>query len=168
MKTNRTGHEIERPKTSLEIDEDINLHVKGWIIQRVGWFIILILLVCAAIGLFGTGVLSEKTLIKEGSVITYEQFNRRENETHVEIVAREVSGNVLIHLPHGYLQSHDLKKITPEPAEYKSVNGSLLLVFPTEQQAFITLDIEPKEVGQMNNIITINQLDFGINEFIFP
>lgn len=168
MNTNRMGHKIERPDTSLEIDEDVNLHIKGWIIQRIGWIIILILLVCSALGLFGTGMLSEKSLRKGGYVVTYERLNRYENETRVKIVAPESSGKVLIHLPNGYLQSHDLKKITPEPTAYKNVNGSLLLVFPTKQQAFITLDVEAKKVGLATYIITINDSDFGLNEFIFP
>ena len=77
--------EIEKVKTSLEIDEDIDLHLKGWIAQRIGWVSMLAFLIASALGVFGTGVLSAVTSKKEAKTLIFERFNRYENEGNLQL-----------------------------------------------------------------------------------
>ncbi|MBD0294127.1 MAG: hypothetical protein ICV84_02845, partial [Flavisolibacter sp.] len=54
-------HTVEEVKTDLEIDEDLDLHEKGWKLQRFGWFFIFALVILAALGVFGDGIASKTT-----------------------------------------------------------------------------------------------------------
>ena len=65
---------VERIQTSLQIDEDIDLHIKSWWWQRVGWGFMLSFLLLAISGLFGNGVLSERTLGKGSTSLTYDRL----------------------------------------------------------------------------------------------
>jgi hypothetical protein len=159
---------IERIKTSLQIEEDINLHVTGWIFQRIGWLLMLAFLVCAALGLFGDGLLSEKVLTAEGSTMTYERFSRVDSETEIEILSQSVDGSITAVISDSFFKSFDLEKMIPEPDEQKLRNGSQVYVFTADGQGEITLMVKPKKSGNMNHTIRINNSDFEVISFIYP
>ena len=54
-------HTVEVIKTDLEINEELDLHEKGWKFQRIGWIFIFLLVALSAFGFFGDGLASKKT-----------------------------------------------------------------------------------------------------------
>ena len=52
---------VEVVKTELQIEEDIRLQEKGWRFQRWGWAFIFSMVILAALGLFGDGIISKRT-----------------------------------------------------------------------------------------------------------
>lgn len=163
-----TKTKIEHVKTSLEMEEDIGLHLTGWIVQRVGWVIMLVFLICAGIGLFGTGLLSQKVTSKDGHTVTYEQFSRYENKNQLQIMARSAEGKVQLSIPQLFLKNHELENMVPEPDHRTIRNGSNVYTFSSDQQALITLYIVPKKVGNNKSVMTVNGTEFEIKNYIFP
>ena len=49
-------HTVEVIKTDLEINEELDLHEKGWKFQRIGWIFIFLLVALSAFGFFGDGL----------------------------------------------------------------------------------------------------------------
>lgn len=46
-------------KGGLEVSQDLNFQRREWVVQRVGWVVMAVLLVAALLGLFGPGPLSK-------------------------------------------------------------------------------------------------------------
>ena len=51
---------LEKIKTDLQINEHLDAHQTGFIVQRIGLAFIIAFVVVAAIGLFGDGIISKK------------------------------------------------------------------------------------------------------------
>ncbi|HEU4345558.1 MAG TPA: hypothetical protein VFU31_28750, partial [Candidatus Binatia bacterium] len=49
-------------KRSLEIEEDLRFQERAWVVQRVGWGVMLLVIVATAAGMFGEGALSSATV----------------------------------------------------------------------------------------------------------
>ena len=68
------SNKVERVNSTLELDEQIDLQIKAWKAQRVGWAFIFLIVLTAASGFYGEGWISKKE-VKSGLVsIEYERF----------------------------------------------------------------------------------------------
>jgi hypothetical protein len=159
---------IERIKSSLQIEEHIDLHITGWIIQRIGWALMLAFVLSSAAGLFGTGFLSHKKLTKDGIVLNYERFGRHQNDTELEIHANNLHGKLQLILPREYTGAFELQKIVPEPEDQKVVNGSNVYEFSAEKEAHITFYITPRQTGSVEATVVVNNSDFHLTHYIYP
>lgn len=159
---------VERVKSSLQIEENISLHMTGWIVQRIGWALMLAFLICATLGLFGDGVLSEETLAQGTATVTFEKFTRRESNTEVEILATATSGTLRLVLPPVFLESFKIEKVEPEPSEEKTRNGSAIYEFQCEGQGRVTLFLITRKAGSVRSSIHVDNTAFDIQQFIYP
>lgn len=162
------NQEIEKVKTPLEIDEDIDLHVKGWIVQRIGWLLMLAFLLASVLGLFGTGLLSRVTSKKNENALVFERFNRYDNEVELAIESKSVNGMIELRLPKEYMEVFRLESIVPEPQENTILNGYYLYRFSASDAALITLSVTPKKIGYYGMTLSINDTDFQIRTLIYP
>jgi len=66
----------------LQINEDMEFQRRSWIVQRVGWLVFALVILLAALGLFGDGILSDaKAGQEEGALwLEYPRFKRFEDE----------------------------------------------------------------------------------------
>ena len=159
---------IERIKTSLEIEEDINLHITGWIVQRIGWFLMLVFLLSAALGLFGNGVLSHKRITTSGVTLQYEKFTRFENDTEIEIQADSQNGFIEVALSDQFTRHFKIDRIIPEPGDQKIIQRAKVFVFPAAGKGEITFFVMAREKGRLHTAISINGIDFQYTNFIYP
>ncbi|MDQ2656315.1 MAG: hypothetical protein M3Y60_02760 [Bacteroidota bacterium] len=161
---------IERVQSSLEIDEDIDLHETGWIIQRIGWGLMLLVLILATLGLFGNGLLSEIKLVAGNTTVLYHKFLRSEADTEMEVVTHDVGGKVRIVLSPDFIDLYKFDRITPEPSSQKVENGYTILEFPAKGQARLVFFFSIREGmrGRIHNTISVNNTDFELNHYIYP
>ena len=68
---------------SLEIEEDIKFQFWEWRVSRIGWALMALVLLAAALEAFGVGVFSGTTRKTEGRLleVQYEQFGRHRAPT---------------------------------------------------------------------------------------
>jgi len=159
---------IERIKPSLEIEEHIHLHITGWIVQRIGWALMLLFIALAALGLFGDGILSRERLNHDGISIQYERFFRHEAQTEIRIQAPAATHSVMVELSPAFNRNYTIDRILPDPAERRIVNGAVLLTFPALGAADIRLIVEPAEVGGSSSRVAVNGNAFELSSFIYP
>lgn len=164
------SRKIERVNTSLEIEEDIDLHETGWIVQRIGWGLMLVVLVCATLGLFGDGLLSETKLAAGGTSVLYQKFLRSEADTEVEIVSHDVSGKIRIAFSPNFLDVYKFDRMTPEPTSQKIENGYTILEFPANGQAHLVFFFTTREGirGRIHTGISVNNTEFTLSPYIYP
>jgi hypothetical protein len=159
---------MEKLKPQAEIEDEISLHEKGWIVQRVGWIILLTLLTAASFGLFGSGVLSSKKIGKSGTSVKFERFARFESPMILEIHTQSNTGTIEILLPLSYFSSMELEKIHPDPSSQRVENGAVVYLFSVSNEAVIKFHLTPQSTGNVSTVIKINQEAFPINHFIYP
>jgi hypothetical protein len=158
----------ERVQTSLQINEDIDFHSKGWIIQRVGWALMFIFILCAALGLFGNGVLSHRNVTKDGTTVFYERFGRHQSNTRVEIDANGRNGKIEVVLSGNFTESYKIERIVPEAAEQKIQHGSKVYVFTAEGQGHVTFFVNALKQGTITSTVAVNGTGFNLESYIYP
>lgn len=159
---------IEHIKTSLQIDEDLDLHIKGWIFQRIGWALMLLFLVCAALGVFGDGMLSEKILTSRGTSVLFDRYLRRENDTEVEILAPYKDGRLLVVFSPMFTKSFKVDRVVPKPVEERTNNGSTVYAFAGEEAGQLTLFLTARKAGMIHTTVRVNDIDFEIEQYVYP
>lgn len=161
---------IERVNSSLQLDEDIGLHETGWVIQRVGWGIMLAVLIFAILGLFGNGMLSEQKVVAGGITVVYEKYLRSETDTEFEIIARDVNGKVQVTLSPQFNDLFKIDRMTPEPSSQNIENGSTILDFSARGEAQLVFFLSTREGNRGNkaNSVIVNNTDFTLDHYIYP
>src|SRR5688572_25737195 len=94
---------IEEVDAEMEIDESIDIQKQGWIIQRVGWFLMLVFVSMAAFGFFGSGLVSKKQMQKGNQKFEYEQYSRFESRMELKFDLNTSAQQNIISLPGNYL-----------------------------------------------------------------
>ena len=157
----------EKIKHPLELDEDYRLHLLGWKIQRIGWGLMALFFILGAIGLFGSGLVSMRTVHNNDIILEYERFERFEANTKMVIrFPSEVLSTVSI--PHAYLDKVKLEQVFPEPQEVKMEKANYTMIFSELKEGRITLFLLPQITGSVQTTIYINQYPFSIDHFIYP
>jgi hypothetical protein len=154
--------------TSLDLEDEINLHQKGWNIQRAGWAVILLLLVASALGLFGSGLLSSKELTANGNTIRFEKLARFESPMHLRVNAKSNNGKIEVRIPQSYLKEIELDKIVPEPVDQRLKKEQAIFIFEATDFSFIDFYLIPEKAGPVKAVIQVNESNFSVNHFIYP
>lgn len=154
--------------SGIELDEDIDLHKKGWSLQRIAWLIIAILILLFILGLFGSGPLSNKTIKKGRHQVKYEQYLRYENKNKITFSVSDISKEIQLEIPQEYLNYFLIKKITPSPKEVKVVKGQVQYTFSGSGDINICLYLKPEKTGSIESTIKLANQTFRISQFIYP
>ena len=162
-------HTIEVVKTDLEINEELELHEKGWKFQRIGWIFIFLLVALGAFGFFGDGLASKTTKNSTQANIQYDRFYRREARMEMKVdLTKTTNTPVDIAFPNNYIKHFRLESILPEPANIKVENNQVHYFFDGEGSMNIIFYLIPQKAGNITGFIHINENQFPINHFIYP
>lgn len=159
--------QVEVIKHSIPIDEELALHKKGWVIQRVGWVMIFLFMLLALLGLFGEGPLSSRTVAPGDIKISYDRFGRFEHETAIKL---ESSGEDIssISLSEQYIRNFKVTKIVPEPGNPVVSAGYINYTFPGHGNRHITLYLDPTDYGNSKGSIKVNNYTISLAQTIYP
>ena len=155
-------------KTSLDMEDEIDLHKKGWVAQRVGWIIFLLILIAASLGLFGNGLLSKSSAGERNAIIQYERFTRFESQTELNIQAQNVTDGLEVRIPQSYIHSMEVEKMIPEPTRQRLEPDHLVLFFEAEGSASVSIVFNPETTGSVAAVIEVNGERILISHFIYP
>lgn len=160
--------DIEYVDHPLQLDEDINLHIKGWKIQGVAWIVIFVFLLLAAFGLFGTGLLSYRTISKNGDVLEYEHFGRFQGQTELEFTLNKESGITQIAFPQTYIDKLQIERIIPLPEKTEMLNYNIVYTFNITDHGKIIFYMVPQKTGAIEGTVAVNNILFNLSQFIYP
>lgn len=160
---------VEVVKTELQIEEDIRLQEKGWRFQRWGWAFIFSMVILAALGLFGDGIISKRTEKIGGAEVEYERFYR--HDAPMEINVERASGDTAqtqIAFPNHYLKNFRIESILPQPKENQVFADKTYFLFNGQGAMHVVFYFVPKKVGNISGSIDVNNQPFSLHHFIFP
>jgi hypothetical protein len=144
-------------KGGLELDEDMTFQRRQFVVERVGWIVMLAIILAALLGVFGSGPLSAATVEDRsaGVKLEYSRFARRSATTQLRIhVAPSAieEHTILLRVGDEYLRRVDVESIFPEPERMMSDSGGLVAqvaVRAADRPAVITVDVAPRESGTL-------------------
>lgn len=140
---------------SLQVDQDLTYQERTWTVERIGWAIMLLLVLAGASGLFGGGPLSQATAGEQGGAlwVEYPRFARLKapTELRLHVGSESVAGDTArVWLDQRYLDSARVEQVSPEPDQVVVGADRLEYVFAaaSEQPATLTFFLEPEHVGR--------------------
>jgi hypothetical protein len=158
---------VETVKTDIEIDEEMPLQKRGWMVQRVGWILLFVFILLAVLGLFGEGPLSKRTIITGNIKTEYQRFGRHEHETPIKFESKDENISI-ISIPQQYLKELKLSKVVPEPESQTSSYGYINYTFKGEHNNNVTFYFDPLEFGNVGGVIKVNAYNIALVQTIYP
>lgn len=158
---------IEHIKPTLEIDEQLKLQKKGWVVQRIGWGVIFLLPVLGAFGMFGEGLISNHKETKGALEAHYERFYRYEKEMQVSIKSPS-EHMAQIALPQEYLSQFRVVRIIPEPEQRLALGQNIVYQFGGNSNHQVTIYAVPQTYGSISGTLSVNNQQFPLHHYIYP
>jgi hypothetical protein len=159
---------VEHVSTDLQIEEHIQLQERGWQIQAAGLLFILALVIAAAIGLFGDGVISKRRSDENNASIEYQRFHRFESRMALDVDITDAKNGATISFPNEYLKSIEIESILPAPKNNISNEDRVLYNFEGHGRMHISFHLIPRTPGNIHGQINVNDHNFPLQHFIFP
>jgi hypothetical protein len=149
------------------IEDEISLHRKGWVIQRIGWILMFAFLIAALLGLFGEGPLSSKN-IKVGNIeIAYERFCRYEHGMKIKLQSNDENIST-VSIPQDYLENFRVGEIVPEPQKQVASAGYVNFQFEGSDNKLISFYLTPLKRKTVEGLFRANAHSFTIKHTIYP
>lgn len=144
------------------------------IFERTGWLIMGMILVAAALGLFGNGLLSQTVLEKDQFRMVYDRFLHFGDLTSLTIEIpphRSDAGVIAVAFSNSYLHNFRIEKIVPDPESTAHGEETLFWFTATNTGEPVTVQIrlEPQKVGSMEGKIFVNgEMGYTFQQFVYP
>lgn len=122
----------------LEINEDLRFQRREWKAERVGWSVLVAVILIAGAGVFGHGPISWTSATTPGDAlrVDYERFGRRGGPQAlvVEVSPSQADGGEWqVEVTREYLAGFDVDAITPEPDSVESTDRTVRYTFSQAQ-----------------------------------
>src|SRR3954462_11584167 len=160
---------------SHEIDEDLDFERRQWVVQRVSWVIVVLILVAGFAGVFGVGPLSYTQTTVGPMTVEYQRFirNLAPTELHLRVdQSAAVDGQIHIWLDQSFVDEFEIQEVNPEPVAMESGPDRVVYQFAVAESnpvAEIAFDLEPNEPGPSHSQIGVldgPEVDF--DQFVYP
>ena len=166
--------QAKQGEADLEIEHSLAFKRIEWRIQRVGWAVILLVMVAAVVGLFGVGPLSEASARADGyGSVHYERFLRYGTPTTVTVEAEAAAlsdGTLQILLSSSFLSGVQVEQVTPEPDSVEASSEGYRYSFQAgEAPVRVEFRVKPNHIGKQSSDIQIGAgPPVTLTQFIYP
>lgn len=162
-------------KNKLEVEQDLHFQYREWRIERIGWFVIGLLLVAATLGVFGHHPLAKATVqTSDGRLsVQYDRFTRY--QTNVDFLATlepDKDGSGIAHLwfDPQYLDNLKVVAVSPVPLRGEAKIGGRAFVFKTDGTRFTaTVSVQFETIGSVHGRIWTDEAKpLALSHFVWP
>jgi hypothetical protein len=161
----------------IEVGEDLEFQQRSWVVQRIGWIVIALVIIAALSGLFGAGPLSQATVGNEGDALrlVYDRFERMDSPATLDIylgpeVANE--GQVRLWISRDYLKGASVQQVTPPPEQVEIGADRLIYTFrvaDAARPALVTFDLEMAQSGRLVGQMGLtDEAPLSFWQFVYP
>jgi hypothetical protein len=156
------------------VREDIEFQHKVWRFERVGWYVLVLLVILTLLGLFSRGPLSSREAQSaDGSIgVEYEMFHRNGSTNPLVIRLQGPSNAVLeVELDGDWLEGFDVQSVQPQPVRSAAAGPGMKVWVQADQQGRANLHLSLLGEGlgtYQSHIKTNNGAEVTFNQFIFP
>jgi hypothetical protein len=168
------AHEREMQNRRYPIDEDIALQRRIWRFERVGWYLMITVVVLTLCGLFSHGVFSATTVTsaQKDLVVEYERFHRNGavNTMVIQSHGAPRTQQTLI-IGNAMMQGFSVDSMQPQPISSAGSRQGLRLTLPTDDQGDSTLYLAWRSQGPgfYNSDVAIEGGGrVPVSQFVYP
>lgn len=149
------------------------LQTKMWAVERVGWYVLCLLILLSLAGLFGTGPLSTTNNTSASGTLSaqYEVFERNGASSEMIINAKaDKEGKVLLAVEGDLLKAFTIEGIQPEPITTESLNRGLWLELKPDSNGWATayFSTRPNGFGRSRTTVRSGDQVIEVGQFIYP
>jgi len=164
---------VEQVRSS-PIDEDLPFQRRQWLVERVAWSAMPVILLLAMLGVFGgDGPLARaSTGPVDGGRVEYARFARYLAPASLDIeIASSAQCQVNVRIGDDYLKAMNVRAITPPPVSTTLGDHHRTFVFDrsTSGAATIRFELEPTRLGLQRGWVAIDGgSPVSFSHFVYP
>ena len=159
-------------KPKLDIGEDLIQQQKVWVIERVAWTLMAIVILGGLLGFTGHGHFSEREAAapENGLAVSYQRFERDNAQTLLSLrLAAVANAETRIRIGQEFLRNIQVIRIEPAPARIELDGNFNTYVFATNAPGLILFHYKPVNAGPL-------QIEIGLDgepvqtlpQFVYP
>lgn len=161
----------------LEVHQDLEFQRRAWVVQRVGWAVMLLVVLAALLGAFGRGPLAKAQAGARGDPVwmEYERFTRHASLGTLKVhLAAGVAqnGKARVWLDRKYIQGVKIEDINPEPESVEAGQEGLVYVFSLAdpaQPTTVTFHVQYDGYGSRRGGVGLaGREPLRFSQFVFP
>ncbi len=161
----------------LQIERDLPYQRREWVIERIGWAGLLIIILAALVGLLGRGPISRTTQVNADQTVRlgYARFARYGERCplRLEIVEDAAKRNeITVTINQEYLNGLKLVRVSPSPIREEPSFDTQVFVFSSAGSSgpiTITFDVEPEKLGLRSGEITVaGRPKLSFTQYVYP
>jgi hypothetical protein len=136
----------------LELDEDIHQQQQVWVIERISWALMALVIGAAATGFLGHGAFSNRRVspVDAGYTIDYHRLERHQSQSIfiVQLDEEALQGDVVrLRLGNSFLRKAEITRIEPEPDSVELDADLVTYSFNAAAAGVITFHFIPTGYG---------------------
>ena len=135
------------------IQEHIAFQRRTWVVERIGWVALVVIVLAALLGLFGGGPLSRQTAGSDEMKVQYDRFQRvTKLASFTFLFAPAANAERRLHLNREFQDAFEITGIFPTPLQSAFDDGGLGMTFSTEanKESQIVIWAHPRRYGSIN------------------
>lgn len=148
-------------------------HLREWMVQRMGWFVLALLLIAACAGLLGNGPLAHQSIATPKGSLLLDRFARRDGPTQWRVEPSADSneaGALEVRISSRLLEHFEIVAITPSPKEQAIAGESVVFTFHAlAPGTHIVFHVEPQHMGWNAGQFQIgDSAPISVRQFVYP
>jgi hypothetical protein len=160
----------------IQVNEDLVFLDKEWRFQRIGWFVIGLILLLAALGAFGRGLLSDDQIGDPNTLhADYHRILRHGADTDLTLrvgPSTSQDSTVRLLISTEYLKDFEVVDIKPEPSASGTADGVFFYEFERSDPASsvaIIMTLKPQGFWSQNATLGLpGSTPLKFNQFVLP
>lgn len=163
---------------TLGIADNLTFQRRTWTVQRVGWTIMVFIIIAALFGVFGKGPVSHGHLGDDASPLRadYDRFLRLNSPTQLTVYAGEGAirpdSTVELWIDRAWLSKMEINGITPEPDKARLLADRIVYTFraqPGSTPARIVFEMDDRELWRIGGVLGLtNGQSYRFSQFAYP
>jgi hypothetical protein len=133
------------------VREHMRFQRRLWVIERIGWLVLALIVLLALLGLFGSGVLSKSSVGAGSLTVDYARFERATRATRFTFhFAASQGGERRLRLNRTFQRDYEIGSIQPPPARSSADGIDLTFGVPAGRPADVVIWAHPHSYGTMH------------------
>lgn len=159
----------------LEISEDKQFQQREWKMERIGWVLMMLLVIAGFLGLLGgPGLFSDATAAAPNLQVRYSRFAHLLEDTSLRLWATPVESEdtVRISISNTLLEDVRIEGIVPEPESVEAASDHVTFSFQLQapnEEAVVTFYLNPTRPGTKQGWLGIDgDSPVELSLFVYP
>jgi hypothetical protein len=143
---------------------------RTWLIERIGWLVLALIVLLALLGLFGSGFLSKRSVEAGTLTIQYERFQRATRLVQFTFhFAPSPNSERRLQLNAAFQRNYEIGSIQPPPARSSADGLNLTFAAPPGNPADVVIWAHPRAYGTTRFEIRVDdEPPLTFSAFVYP